>query len=74
METFNDDNPLDDDGEISVERFFDFKTGDLKKNPFTHIWTYVVHGKAYKVINIPDSTRTFVIDLDNKECFRGLEK
>ena len=53
MEDFEDNTPLDEKGNLCVERFWNFKTGKIEKDMFKVINTFQVGDKSYKTIFVP---------------------
>lgn len=74
LEDFEDNIPLDEEWNLCVEWFWDFRTGEIKKDMFKIIDTFDLGKKTYKTIYIPWSHVQFVVDFENRKSFPWLEK
>jgi len=73
-EDVEDNNPLDEEGNICVHWFWDIRTGELKKDMFKTINSFPIGSKTYKTICIHWSNKIFIVDFENKKSFPGCEK
>jgi hypothetical protein len=60
---------LDEEDNLCVDWFFDFKTGKLKEETFTIQRSFKVKNKTYRLISINKSNKTFIVDFENKVNF-----
>ena len=73
-EDIEDNNPLDEEGNICVDWFWDIRTNKLKKDMFKTINSFPIWSKTYKTICIYWSNNTFIVDFENRKSFPGCEK
>lgn len=73
-EDYEDNTPLDEEDNLCVDWFFDFKTGKLKEETFTIQRSFKVKNKTYRLISINKSNKTFIVDFENKVNFPWMEK
>jgi len=74
LEDFEDNTPLDEEGNLCVERFWDRRTGKIKKDMFRVTSTFPVGKKTYSIIYVPWSNAQFIVDFGNKKGFPWMEK
>lgn len=74
LEDFDDNSPLDEEGNLCVEWLRDWKTGKLRKEIFGKIRTYKVWEKTYDTIRVIWSNAVFIVDFENRKNFPWCEK
>lgn len=77
QEDFEDNSPVDEDEDLNIERFFDFKTGKLLPNYFVALKKHIIWDKTYQTVYVPNTDPKgfyFLIDFANKKNFPGLPK